>query len=228
MTPALKCHNNPPCPIEEVVAEFDAVISEATNWTDGEPATDKAGMLAVDAVLKEFKTYKSALVKAGKERTDPLHKSWKAEVAAVKVYTDDADRLQSSLVASVAPFKAKLAADEKEAQRLAWEETNRLRREAEAIAAKANASDVDAQRAVAAAKQAAMDAEAATKTQAKEGVKGMRKVQRHAIEDHRAALHWIAKNDGDAMTAFVDDYVRRNYKTSVIDGVKVWEEREAY
>lgn len=93
MTPAPKGHNNPPDPIEEVVAEFDAVISEAQNWTDGENVTDKAGMKAVDAVLKEFKSYKTALAKAAKERTDPLHKVWKAEVAAVKVYTDDADRI---------------------------------------------------------------------------------------------------------------------------------------
>jgi len=49
-------HNNPPDPIETVLAEYDAVISEAQNWTDGEPVTDEAGMTAVDAVIKEFKS----------------------------------------------------------------------------------------------------------------------------------------------------------------------------
>ena len=42
------------------------------------------------------------------------------------------------------------------------------------------------------------------------------------------ALHWIAKNDKDAMTAFVEDYVRHNHKTSTITGVRVWQDKEAY
>lgn len=221
-------HNNPPDPIEQVLAEYDSTISEAQNWGDGEPVTDKAGMKAVDAVLKEFKSYRAALVKAAKERTDPLHKAWKAEVAAVKVYTDDADLIQSALVATVAPFKAKLAEAEAEANRKAWEETNRLRREADAAAAKANSADVEAQREVAAARQAAIDAENATKAQAKDSVKGIRKTVHYDITDHRAALHWIAKNDRDAITAFVDEYVRSNHKKATIDGVKVWETKEAY
>lgn len=114
-------HNNPPDPIESVIAEYDGVITEAHNWADGEPVTDEAGMIAVDAVIKEFKAYKSALTKAGKERTDPLHKAWKAEVAAVKVYTDDADMLQKALIACVAPFKAKLAAQKEAERKAAWE-----------------------------------------------------------------------------------------------------------
>ena len=168
--------NNPPDPIEQVLAAYDGTIAEATNWADGEPVTDEAGMNAVDAVLKEFKTYRSELAKAGKERTDPLHKAWKAEVAAVKVYTDDADLMQKALVATVAPFKANLAAAKQEAERKAWEETNRLRREAEEAARNANAADLDAQRGLQAAKEAALEAEKAAKATAKEKPKGMRKV----------------------------------------------------
>lgn len=223
--------NNPPeaiDPIEAVIAEYDATISEAQNWTDGEPVTDEAGMLAVDAVLKEFKSYRTALTKAAKERTDPLHKTWKAEVAAVKVYADDADRIQSALVATVAPFKAKLAAEQKEAERKEWEEANRQSREAEAKAARANAADLEAQREVAAARQAAMDAENAAKAKAKDGVKGMRTVTHYATEDHKAALHDIAASDRDAVTAFIDEYVRRNHKARAIKGVRVWTTREAF
>lgn len=221
-------HNNPPDPIEAVMAEYDAVISEAQNWADGEPVTDEAGMNAVDAILKEFKSYKAALAKAGKERTDPLHKSWKAEVAAVKVYTDDADRIQSALVATVAPFKAKLAEEKKAAERAAWEAADKARREAEAKAAAANAADIEAQREAAAAQQAAMDAVKSAQAQAKDSVKGMRTVTRYEITDHRAALHWIAKNDRDAVTAFIDEYVRRNHKAATIEGVRVWQEKEAF
>lgn len=220
--------NNPPDPIEMVLAEFDGVISEAQNWTDGEPVTDEAGMNAVDAVLKEFKSYKTALVKAGKERTDPLHKAWKAEVAAVKVYTDDADRIQSALVATVAPFKAKLAEEQREAERKAWEAAQKAKREAEAKAAAANAADLEAQREIAEARQAAMEAEKAAQTQSRSGVKGMRKVTHHEITDMRALVNWIAANDKPAMAEFATEYARRNHKTASLAGVRVWEEKEAF
>lgn len=228
MTPAPAGHNNPPDPIELVITEYDGEITEAQNWADGEPVTDEASMKAVDAVLNGFKSYKSALVKAGKERTDPFHKAWKAEVAAVKVYTDDADLMQKALVDIVAPFKAKLAAEAAEAERKAWEETNRLRREAEAKEAQARAGDIEAQREANEAKQAAINAEKEAKKAVTDAPKGMRKVTRHEITDHKKALHWIAKNDRDAMTFFIDEYVRKNHKAKQIEGVRVWEEKEAY
>lgn len=34
--------------------------------------------------------------------------------------------------------------------------------------------------------------------------------------------------DRDAMTAFIEDYVRRNHKSAAIDGVRVWTEKEAF
>lgn len=221
--------NNPPDPIEQVLAAYDGTIAEATNWTDGEPVTDESGMNAVDAVLKEFKTYRSELAKAGKERTDPLHKAWKAEVAAVKVYTDDADLMQKALVATVAPFKAKLAAETQEAERKAWEETSRLRREAEEAERNANAADLDAQRELQAAKEAALEAEKAAKATAKEKPKGMRKVTRYAIDDHKELLHWIAVNRRDDVTEFIEEFARRNHKaTGSVNGLRVWEDREAF
>lgn len=221
-------HNNPPDPIETVIAEFDDVITEAQNWADGEPVTDEASMKAVDEIIKGFKSYRSALTKAGKERTDPLHKLWKAEVAAVKVYTDDADMMQSALVALVAPYKAKLAEEKKAAERAAWEAADKARREAEAKAAAANAADIEAQREAMAAKQAAMEAQKAAQAQSKDKVKGLRTVTRHEITDMRDAVNWIARNDKEAMADFVTEYVRRNHKTVAIAGVRVWEEKEAF
>lgn len=228
LTPAGIGHNQAPDPIEVLLAEYGGTIEHAQHWADGEPVTDEAGMLAVDTVLKEFKSYKTALTKAGKERTDPLHKAWKAEVAAVKVYTDDADLLQKALVSIVAPFKVKLAAEAKEAERKAWEETNRLRREAEQAAAQAKAGDIDAQREAVEAKRAEIEADKAARTAAKSAPKGMHNVTKYDLTDHKAALHWIAANDRDAMTAFIVEYVRRNHKGPAIDGVKVWTEKEAF
>lgn len=227
-TRAVAGDNLPPSPIDIVAAEYDSTISEAQNWADGEPVTDESGMLAVDAVLKEFKTYKTALTKAGKEMTAPLHTAWKAEVAAVKVYTDDADRLQGCLVDVVAPFKAKLAADKEAERKAAWEAARAAEREAEALAAKANAGNIDDQRAADAAKQAQTDAQKAASVAQKDTVKGMRTVTKYEIDDHRAALNWIAQNDRDAVTAFIEEHVRKNHKAQEIAGVRVWQDKEAY
>ncbi|MEO1538500.1 MAG: hypothetical protein AAFR73_12305 [Pseudomonadota bacterium] len=221
-------HNNPPDPIEIVIAEYDAVISEAQNWADGEPVADEAQMKAVDAVLKEFKTYKTALGKAVKERTDPLHKAWKAEVAAVKVYTDDADLMQKALVAVVAPFKVKLAEQKEAERRAAYEEAERIRREAEEAERRAQAGNIDELREAEAAKQAALDAQKAAQAKSKDTVKGMRKVTRHSIKDMRSLVNWIATNDKQAMAEFATTYAAKNHLRIPNDIVATSTEKEAF
>ena len=221
--------NNPPDPIEEVLAFHDGTITEAQNWADGDPVTNEEAMQTVDLLLKDFKAYRSDLTKAAKERTDPLHKAWKAEVAAVKVYTDDADRLQKALVAVVAPFKERLAAEKRAAERKAWEDAEKARKEAEAKAAAANAASIEEQREAEDARRAAMEAEKAAQAARKDSVKGMRAVTNYEVTDHKALLHWIAQNAREDLTAFIDEWARRNHKPDPqADGLKVWTTKEAF
>ena len=64
---------------------------------------------------------------------------------------------------------------------------------------------------------------------AKDTVKGLRTVTRYEITDHRALLNWIAKNDRDAVTAFIEEYARKEHKVIAnADGIRVWQEKEAY
>lgn len=222
-------HNNPPQdPIEAVTETYADLLGEIPNWTDGEPVADQAGCDSVDKLIKEFRTYKSDLKKAGEERTKPLHVAWKSEVAAVKVYTEDADVMQAALVATVAPFKAKKVAEIEAAKRKAWQAAEDARKEAEAIQAKANAADLDAQREIQVAKQAVIDAEKAAQAQSKETAGGVRTVTKYEIEDMRALVNDIARNDKEAMAAFAEEYVRKNHKHRNIDGVRVWKVKEAY
>ena len=220
--------NSPPDPIEVVTAQYDDIISEAQNWSDGESVTDEAQMNAVDELIKGFKTYRADLTKAAKERTDPLHKAWKAEVAAVKVYTDDADLLQGTLVAAVAPFKAKLAADKEIARKAAWQAAQDAEREANAKAAAADTANIEAQREAAQAQAAAMEARKAASAAQKDTVKGMRTVQYHDIADMRALVNWIATNDKPAMAAFAEAYAARNHKDIPDAVVRSWTAKEAY
>lgn len=220
--------NNPPTPMEQVASEFDAILLEAENWTDGVLVKNEEQLTALDAVLKQFKAYKSALTKAAKEHTTPSHTAWKVTVAEAKTYTDDADTIQKALVACGADYREKLVAEKEAAKRAAYEEANRLEREAAAKVASANAADLEGQREAQAAIDAAMEAKKAAQVANNDTVKGLRKVTRYSIENHRDALHWIASNDKPAMTAFIEEYVRQNHKSMMTNAVRVWEEKEAF
>lgn len=221
-------HNNPPDPIDEALAPYGDYIAEAEAWLDGGAVENEGQMKAVDDLTKQIKAALKDVNAGEKSAAAPLHDAWKAEKARWKPTIDDLARIRDGLVAAVSGFKAKLAEEKRAAERAAWEAADQARREAEAAAAKAEASDLEAQREAAAAKQAAMEAQKAAQAQAKDGVKGMRKVTRYEITDHRDALHDIAANDREAITAFIEEYVRRNHKVRTIKGVRVWEEKEAF
>lgn len=221
-------HNNPPDPIDEATAPFADVIAEAENWLDGEPVTTEGQMKDVDRLTKEVKAALKAVKDGEKSEAAPLYDAWKAEKARWKPTIDDLDRMVKGLVALVGPFKAKIAAEKAEAERLARVEAEKKRREAEAAARAADAADIEAQREAAQAMEDAKEAQKAASKASKETVKGMRTVHRHEITDHRAALHWIAQHDKPAMTVFIESYVAKHTKTTTIDGVRAWTEKEAF
>lgn len=221
-------HNNPPDPIDTALAPFGDAIEEAQNWLDGEPIENEEQLRATDELLKTIKTAIKELNAARDEATKPLHEAWKAEVARWKPTQDDLERISKGLVAAQDPFKRALAAKKEAEKRAAWEAAEKARKEAEKAAFFAKASDIEAQRE--AAEKAALAQRAAQEASAKskDKVKGMRTVHKYEIEDHRAALHWIAQHDRDAMTAFIETYVAKNHKETEIAGVRTWTEKEAF
>jgi len=220
--------NNPPSPIDLALEPFGDVLIEVGNWLDGALVENSGQLEATDELLKELKAARKAIDVARDEVTRPLHEAWKAEVARWKPTQDDLDRQVKCLVAAQAPYKQKLAI-EKEAARIAAEREAAEKAEAARQAhLSANAASIEAQRE---ADELLKQAEDAAKLAAKAGrdtVKGMRTVQVYQIEDHRAALNWIARNDRDAVTAFIEEYVRRNFKLRLIDGVVVTTQKEAF
>lgn len=221
-------HNNPPDPIDEAIAPYADTISEAENWLDGSPVESVDQMKAVDALIADMRKCGSDLGKAKKSATAPLHDAWKAEVARWKPTEEDVERIKKGLAALVDPFKRKLAAEKAEAERKAREEAERKAREAHEAAMAAKAEDIESERVASQAKEDAERAFKEAKRAEKDTVKGLRTVTKYEITDHRDALHWIARNDPDAVTAFVEDYVRRNHRAANIAGVRVWQEKAAY
>lgn len=221
-------NNNPPDPIDLALEPYGDILEEAAQWLDGATVENDGQLKATDTILKELKAARKAVDAARDECTKPLHEVWEAEVARWKPTQDDLDRQVKCLVAAQAPYKAKLDAAKEEARRKAEQEAARIAEEARQAHLSANAASLEEQRKADELMKAAEEAEKQARAAAKDTVKGMRTVQVYQIEDHRAALHWIAKNDREAMTAFIEEYVRRNFRARPIDGVKVETKKEAF
>jgi hypothetical protein len=222
-------HNQAPDPIDEALAPYGDYITEAEGWLDGSPVTDEAQMKAVDAILAQIKGAEKAVTAAQKSEAAPLHDAWKAALARYKPTLDDLDRIKRGLIAAVDGFKRKLAAEKAEAERKARDQAERAAEALRQAHAAARASDIEAQRALAAAEQEAEIARIKAHQAAKVAtVKGMVTRTFYEVTDHRALLHWIAANDRDAITAFIEDYAKRNHSLGrTMDGLRVFQEKVA-
>jgi hypothetical protein len=229
MNAPVRLHNNPPDPIDTALEPFGDTITEAEGWLDGSPVETEGQMTAVDALIKGVKSAKKAVEAADESATKPMYDAWKAEKARYKPTLDDLDRIIKGLVAAVDTFKRRLAAEKeaarKEAERLAWEAT----RAAEIASRTASASDIDATRAAAAKMVEAEEAQRASMAANKDTVKGLRTVTRYEITDHRALLNYIATQHRDDLTAFIEEWARKNHKEHAnATGLRVWQEKEAF
>lgn len=220
--------NNPPDPIDAICATFEASRMEAENWLDGEPVTNEGQMKAVDGLRKDIRKMRLDLQAGQKSATAPLHDAYKAELARWKPSIEDAQRIEKGLVSLVDVFKRKLAAEKAEAERKAQAEAVAARRAAEEAARKADTANIEEQRAAAIAQQEAEEAQRRAAQASKDQVKGMRTVTRYEIEDHKALLHWVAANRRDDVVAFLEDWARKNHKSVAADGLRTWQEKEAF
>ena len=229
MNAPIRLHNNPPDPIDDALAPFGDTISEAENWLDGTPVETESQMVAVDALIKGMKAAKKAVEAADESVTKPMYDAWKSEKARFKPTLDDLDRMVKGLVSAVDTFKRRLAAEKeaarKEAERLAWEAT----RAAEIASRTADASNIEATREAAAKMAEAEAAQRASMAANKDTVKGLRTVTRYEITDHRALLNYIATQHRDDLTAFIEEWARKNHKEhATAAGLRVWQEKEAF
>lgn len=227
-------HNKPPAcllPLSDLLAPFAAYLEEADHWLDGVPVETEAQLEAVDVLLLNVKAAEKALLEARDGATRPLHEAWKAEVARWKEPLDEVERLKRGLARISNDFKVRLAEQrEQEAQRLR-RDAERMMRSAQDLAQTVDPGNIHSVRVADQARRAAEEAQRSAKFAEKTRVKGIRTVQKWAFidaEGRRQALHWIARNDRDALTEFIDAYVTRNFRNKPIDGVKTWHERQVY
>lgn len=221
-------HNNPPDPIDQINAEYEATREEAEMWLDGALVENEDQMKAVDALRKAAREWRQSLETGQKSESAPLHDAWKAALARWKPTIEDAQRIEKGLVALVDGFKRKLAAEKAEAERKARAEAEAKAKAARDAAQAADAANIEAQREAARMQAEAEEAAKIAAKASKDTVKGMRTVTRYEITDHRALLNWIARNDRDALTAFIEEYARKEHTVlGAAEGIKVWREKVA-
>lgn len=218
--------NNPPDPIDEALAPFGDVISEAENWLDGSTVETEAQMKAADELIKGVKAARKAVDAARDAVTKPLHEAWKGEVARWKPTQDDLDRIVAGLVAAVDGFKRKLAAAKAEAERLAREEAAAKLAAAQEAHRLADATDIEAQRAAAEAEREAEAARILAAQASKDTVKGLRTYDVTEVLDHKALINWIAVNRKDDLRAWMGEYARA-HKLNIPGVVETRKERRA-
>lgn len=221
-------HNGGPDLLDEAIGTDPESLELAEGILTGQPVENDAQMKAVDDITKRLKAIKKAVTGAKESESKPLHDAWKTALARYKPTEDDLDRQIKGCVAMIDAFKRQKAAEQAERERQANIEAARLRREAEEAARAASVSDLDAQRAADEAKREADEATRRAASVKKDTVKGMRTVTRHEVTDHRALLHWIAANRRDDITAFLDEWAQKNHRTVTADGLRVWQEKEAF
>lgn len=223
-------HNLPPDPLDEAIAIDPEALELAEGMLTGTPVENEAQMRATDDLAKRLKAVKKAVEAAEESEAKPIYDEWKAAKARFKPTLDDLDRMIKGCASMVSDFKRKLAAEKAEAERKAREEAEAKARAAHEAAQRAADSDIDAQREAAMAQAEAEAAQkAAQQASRANDVKGLRTVTRFEITDHRALLNWIAVNRRDDLTAFIEEWARRNHKDNqAADGLRVWQEKEAF
>lgn len=221
--------NNPPDPIDAITSANSDLLDYVTQWLDGDPIETEDQMKEVDGIVKNLKAMKKELVDGQKSATAPLHDTWKAEIARWKPTIEDVDLQVANMVKLASPVKLRIAAEKEAIKAAAYAEARRKEDEARKAAEEAEkATDIEAARAAQVAAQDAQDAKKEASIANRDRQTGLRKVHKFEIEDHKKALHWIAANDRASMTEFIEEYVRKNHKAKAIDGVKCWEEKEAF
>ncbi|RWR09776.1 hypothetical protein [Paenirhodobacter populi] len=229
--------NAPPDPLDEAISVYSETLELAEGILTGQPVQNDTQMRQVDEVAKSLKEAKKAVEDAKEGEYRPFKDGCDRIVQKYQPTLKDLDTQIKGCNAMVNDFKVAKRKAQEEEQRRKDAEARRKMQEAEEAARAANAADLDAQREAEAKIREAKEAAHAAAEAKRDTVKGLRTVYKWAYEidpasdpkaARRPALNDIAVNDPDAIAAFVDDYVARNFRSRQIAGVRTWSSMEAF
>lgn len=215
--------NNPP-PADAMALHVEDLFKLVSDTTDGAEVTTDDQETALDGLLDDVRQAKKDSEATRKTEKQPHLDAGAAVDALWKPILSRLDAAADEIKRKLTPYRVAKQAAKDEAARQAREEAEAR----EAAAREALASDgpleqrYEAERQFEAAKKLT-----AVANKIDRSATGLRPHNVVTVTDRLAALNWIAKNDPDALSAFVDDYARRNAPTRPMDGVTVTVERRA-
>ena len=222
-------HNQPPSPLEEVQAAYDALFIEIENWADGEPIENDGQLKVLDGLLKQVKEATKATDDAKELEYRPHKKAGDAVIAAYKPFYADLKTQKDCLLALINPYKQKLLEAQQEATRIANEAAAKAKADALEVAAEQRSGSIDDARKTSELADEAIEAEKFAKKVAKPTIKGMRTKRVYVIADPKALINWIATNDKPSLMEFMEAYVSKHAKSGrSLVGVEVTETKESF
>lgn len=207
--------NNPPA-FDAYSMALDDAYSTAKDFLDGSPIENQGQADSVGLIVSEVKRIKRDADAARAEEKAPHLVACKTVDDKWRPLTDRADTIIKAASVPLSAFLTKLAAEQREAELQAREEA--AQKAQEAIAAqRASEGSVEAVEAAKAlqrdADDAARDAKRAGKVKAHVAghgrAIGLTSFKVATVTDRRLLLNHIARNDPDALTAFLEEYARK-------------------
>jgi len=216
--------NGPPAH-EAFAMEADELFNTASDTLEGMDAVQNEEQnTALDGLKSDLRRVAADAEKTRKAEKEPHLEAGRAVDAAYKPVAEKCKKAIAAISAMQTPYLVAKQAERNEAARKAREEAERKEQEARA---KLEADAPLEQRYEAEQEFAEAKKLSAVANKIDRSATGLRTYNVVEVTDRRAALNWIAKRDPEALTAFVEDYARRNAATRPMDGVSVTQERRA-
>jgi hypothetical protein len=226
-------HNGGPSPFDEL----EALTIEARHWLDGSIVQSQAEADAIGHLVNMARSVSKKLDALRVEEKRPHDDAAKAVQEKFKPLLSRCDLVADACKKSLTPFLQKLDAEKRERERLAREEADRKREEAESAIRAAKQSDLEARESAEALLRDAKKAEAAAvraendTAKANTGGRAMSlrtSYRAELVDSTEAARHYwkVRKSDFDALLMqFARDDIGRGARE--IPGFIVHEEKVA-
>ena len=216
-------HNQPPAH-EAMALHVEDLFQMVSDTTEGAEVTSDEQEAQLDGLLDDVRKASKDAETTRKAEKEPHLEAGRAVDATWKPIKDRLDMAADEIKKLLTPYRVAKQQAREEAERKAREEA-----EAKEAAARAKLQEPEHLQARFDAEEelkAASKLEAVANRTAREAT-GLRTYKVVTVTDHRAALKWLLARNPEAVTAFVEEYARKNAANIPMDGVTVTEEKRA-
>ena len=192
-------------PLMQIEEELNDLKDELYGWQDGTDINDDPSLAVVEDIISRIKALgkdadagKEAEYRPLKNELDKVQNVWNPLIKKI-------DGHKRGLLATITRYKNKLAEEQRRKQQAAWEEEQRLKREAQKLEEAANMKNAAEREMVDDSKLEARIAQKERQDIQKEKVKGLRTVRTASVFSYEQFGAWIlSQPEGDTLRKELD------------------------